>query len=335
MQKNIQNIIQDIVNSEETSVKTFKKMYMAASEDIGNRWEKYVTEVKKFSEDQADIVFRILQKNGNLDLMIDCIKKGGVIDPKSFLSVLNTPMSLSQLFAELVPSEYNFDIKTIERLVRCQTGAASITVGPGELAISLLTKDTVQNGGLKSKRNKCEDDNKKSGDLLMGGMVVEMKGNMCLFSGLKNKPRGNVLLSNLKKKYNFVPTGAGFAEWNKYFDDNKKLDVSKFAENICTNYFEEDHDQLSKYIEFLKTTDISTGKDFLLSLALYGLKVYWQTENFDRVMFINSKTLQVLIIDPSQSFSKLWEVFSNNFKAVTAIAKNDIRRSLPKITLIS
>lgn len=348
--------IRSIIDDPKDQEKVIKQMYMAGNAELKEFWASHAKS-KGYNQTQSDAIYKILMDAGAIELLQDCMAQNGIIDPSAILNQLNKPQSLLDLIINAIPSEYVFDKSCISDLISCQPGAGGAAVGPGELLLSFIVKDCRQNGGAAAKKNASDENGAKkdevSGDLRMSDYGVEIKGNQCLFAGQKHQPRGDSFRKNCSKFFPDIDFGkAATTPWENNFPEMLKIaleanikqdPVVTIVQWLCggkgsIQYFHDVGNTAYKdYVECVDELGIKTGKDFLLSLAVAGLKSYWHTEHFDRVLFINNaknKAPRCLVIDPSQSIPKLWPIFKANFKVDTAIDPSDKHKILPKLTMI-
>lgn len=337
--------VKAISNNDDTPDQIIHSMYVAGSKELKEAWAN-LCKVKNYSASQGAQLLKVLTDHDLMDLAAACIEDNGIVDGDTLLSKKDR-FKLGSFLDKKLLDDYKITPAAIADIIACQPASGSVAVGPGEMFLTCIIKDAVQNGGAaKGKNDDVESNAEITGDIRIGDSGVEIKGSAAAFMGQKDKPSHSNLQRNIKK----MPAGTyyekgGVKDWRSVWGAtiNHYKTPEAIARAIMTDVYTnvQQKARFKEYINMLKS-DPKTFLDFdnfMISASAYSLYQYNATEPFDYIMFIVSegsrKTNPDALVLPvnNKSLKDLYDILVENFTVKSCFDCASDRRIMPKIEL--
>lgn len=340
--KKARDDVKSLANDDNTADDIIHKMYTAGSKELQNAWAKLCLK-KKYSESQGQQLLNVLMKHDLIDLAAACINDDGIVDGDSLLNKKDRFLLGSFLDKKLL-DDYKITPKAIADIISCQPANGSTAVGPGEMFLTIIIKDAMQNGGAKKGKNdEIEDDSEITGDIRIGNFGIEIKGSAAAFQGQKHKPSHSEMVKNLKKlPSNCYYSKSAVSKWRSCWPNllNHCKTPDGVAKAILTGVYG-DESIFNEYLEMLSSTpELFMDFDaFMISCSAYSLKQYHAVEPFDSILFLESAGSRktnptAFILRPGGlSIKQIFDIFNQNFTLNSCFDCDSDHRVMPKINL--
>ena len=341
--KQARDDVKSLANDDNTPNDIIHKMFTAGSKKLQEKWSKLCKE-KNYTESQGQQLLQVLMKHDLIDLAAACINDRGLVDGDVLLNK-HDRFLLGSFLDQKMLDDYKLSRQAIADIIGCQPPNGSTAVGPGEMFLTFIIKDAVQNGGAKKGKN--DDVNDKSeitGDIKIGNMGVEIKGSSAAFQGQKQKPSHSELIKNIKKlpkECYYIKSGK--SDWQKCWP--KLLEYCKTPEGVAKALYTDVYSNTNLFDDYLKMlrdkpSDFEEFNAFMISGSAYSLKQYHSVEPFDSILFLESAGTRksnptAFIIRPANlSIREIFDIMIENFTLDCCPDMNSDHRVMPKINLI-
>lgn len=339
--------VKSISNNDDTPDQIIHSMYVAGSKELKEAWGK-LCQVKNYNATQGEHLLKVLTNHDLMDLAAACIEENGIVDGDLLLNKKGR-FKLAQFLDKKLLDDYKIAPAAIADIIACQPASGSVAVGPGEMFLTCIIKDAVQNGGAaKGKNDGAESDAEITGDIRIGSFGVEIKGSAAAFMGQKGKPSHSDLIKNIKKmKAGTYYSKGSVKEWEKCW--SAAIEHYKTPAAIATAIMDgiySSSGQPERFKEYISMLNKDPGtfsdfSNFMISASAYSLYQYKAIEPFDYIMFITSegnkkKNPDAFVLPVNgKSLRDLYDVLSENFTVKSCFDCASDHRIMPKIELKS
>lgn len=326
------DFIQDVIDKPEENQQSIRAAYYAISKEEEQKFEQFCTDRGIPVPSVSGSIWNLFKRYESTDLLLDVINGDKIpvneitkSDKVDLVAIINNHYDVSKVNPNLV--------KDLFKLTFIMNG---IAVGPGEFFFSMFVDG-------------CEKTS-KGADLQINGVNTELKGAGAKFHGMTQPKTANLIknLDNYNAEHGTqIKAGKKVSDVRGTFGDVENIaeftstligyDMSGNAIKDSQQLFPNDYGYSAEYLQFLNKNKNMSAEDWLLSIEVYALKIYSESENFGQIMIFNStfaNNIPVTIVDVTQSIDALFKFFKKiKLEPITGMDANDAFFLLPKVSL--